>query len=226
MTAFLNAQKTARRRFWNGPKIFQTPQGVPTPHAKTGRWRPGSILCLKKHPPKKRKTSKSKECNYKCQNKGKHQKLGSGTCPRTKHQTRPGALKRPGADLICLRQYTRSGPRDAWMLVNACLCMCVKTVQNRSRGASRGGQKSSQRLEVDESNCQKLLSPGESKNYQKIVPWEPKIVPKGVLETPRRGPKGLRRHLREGAAKEARSRSLQKQPFCDFGRLQIRFSNF
>ena len=114
--------------------------------------------------------------------------------------------------------------------VDARKCMSVHVRKNGpksfQRGASRGGQKTSQKLEVARSNCQRLLSPGEPKNYQKIVPWEPKIVPKGVLETPRGGPKWLRRHLQEGAAKWARSRTLQKQPFCDFGGLQIRFSNF
>ena len=159
--------------------------------------------------------------------------MGSEMCIRDrnkgKHQTRPNTpwgaeAARSGSQLPAAIYPLRAEGR-----VDARKCMSVHVRKNGPKSFQGGrpdGQKTSQKLEVARSNCLRLLSPGEPKKYPKIVPWEPKIVRKGVLETPRGGPKGLRRHLQEGAAKQALSRTLQKQPFCDFGGLQIRCSNF
>ena len=170
---------------------------------------------LEKAPTKNKKETKIKES---IKNKGK-KRFQSPNTPWGAEAARSGS-QLPAA-IYPLRAEGR---------VDARKCMSVHVRKNGpksfQRGASRGGQKTSQKLEVARSNCQRLLSPGEQKNYQKIVPWEPKIVPKGVVETPLGGPKGLRRRLREGAAKQARSRTLQKQQFCDFWGFQIRFSNF
>ena len=84
------------------------------------------------------------------------------------------------------------------MLVNARLCMCVKTVQNRSRGASRGGQKSSQKLKVARSNGQRLLSPMGQKTTKKSSHGSPKSSQKGSWRPPggvQRGSEGTSRRV-------------------------------
>ena len=153
---------------------------------------------LEKAPTKNKKETKIKES---IKNTGKNPNQGNATSSRS--QTRPGALKRPGADLSCLRQYTRSGPRDAWMLVNACLCMCVKTVQNRSRGGVQVvkkrprslkslGQIAKGCLAQGSQKTTKTSSHGSSKSSQKGSWRPPGGVQRGSEGTSRRVPPNRR----------------------------------